>query len=168
MRRTSSPGPLRAALAPLCAGFLLLACGAVGNSTERTETMNAESGKPSLAERAARATAAMGITLPASATVEYADYTEGHDDVARLLVTMPTADWQAMKAAPPLSQIDPRAWSADNVFHLGPDAGAWNPETAEGIEAAQTHIAGGRQALNVGVAPPLDGMVRVYLHWFQL
>ena len=165
MRRMSPPRPLRPALAPLFVGFLLLACGGVVNSTERIETMNAESGQSS---QAARATAAMGIALPASATVEFADYTEGHDDAARLLVKMPQADWETMKAAPPFSQIDERAWSADNVFHLGPDTGAWNPEAAEGIEAAQTHLAGGRQALNVGVAPPRDGMVRVYLHWFQL
>lgn len=158
----------RAALLPLSASLLLLACGGAGNSTERTETMNADSSQPSQADQVARITAAMALALPASAHVDYAEYIEGHDDAARLLVTMPQADWDAMKAGEPFSGIDPRAWSTDNVVHLGPDAGAWRPEEAQGVEAAQTHIAGGRQVLNVGVAPPADGKVQVYLHWFQL
>jgi hypothetical protein len=147
---------------------LLAACGGAGNSTERTETMSAESRDPASSADVARITAAMGIDLPASATVDYAEYIEGVDDATRLMVTMPQADWEAMKAAPPIADIDPRAWAAENVVHLGPDAGAWQPEATPGVEAAQMHIAEGRQALNVGFVPADGGTVRVYFHWFQL
>jgi hypothetical protein len=155
-------------LAPACASFLLVACNGDGRASERTDTMTAQSSPHSQAQVAERIARLAGFDLPASAKVVFADYTQGHDDSARLLIDLPEADWLAMKAKPPLAAIDQRAWSPDNVFHLGPAEGPWQPGQAAGLEVAQTPVAEGRQSLNVGVAPAQGGKVRVYLHWFQL
>lgn len=158
----------RLLLANACASLMLVACNDDGRARERTDTMSAQSSPQGQAELAARIAKLAGLDLPASAEVVFADYTQGHDDAARLLVDLPEADWTALKARPPLSAIDLRAWSADNVFHLGPAQGPWQPGEAEGLEVAQTPVAEGRQSLNVGVMPAQGGKVRVYLHWYQL
>lgn len=155
-------------LAPIWASFLLIACDGDGRASERTDTMSAEPAPQTQAEAAARIGLLTGIDLPASAKVVFADYTEGQDDSARLLIDLPEAEWQALKTRPPLAAIDPRAWSADNIFHLGPAEGPWQPKETQGLEVAQTPVADGRQSLNVGVAPVDGGMMRVYIHWFQL
>lgn len=145
---------------------MLLACGDADNSSDRTmPTMSQPSGPAADANQIARR---IGIALPPAAKVEYASTTAGHDDSARLILVMPEADWTAMKAAPPFAGIDPATFVSAQTFHLGDDEGVWNPRSVPGLIAAQTYLKGQAESLNVGVAPPQGGQVRVYLFWYQL
>jgi hypothetical protein len=121
-----------------------------------------------LAGKASEIAGRIGLSIPASAKVEYAEAIAGQDDAARLIYSMPETDWRSMRDAPPLGVIDPQTWSGDNVFHLGPDEGEWNPRSVKGLQVAQTMLKGGAETINVGVAPPQGGTVRVFLFWHQL
>lgn len=110
----------------------------------------------------------IGLTPPPSAQIEYADYTNGMDDAARLLLVMPQGDWTAFLAG--IVRRAPRApeFGEDLNFALGPDKQGWNPNAARGLKTGQ--VAWGvneSEGLNIGVAPAGDGKVRVFLFWHQ-
>lgn len=156
-------------------GLMIVACGNAGDTTRRTQqTMNGEidrndaGGATDMAALGRSVARRAGIELPASATIEFADAVAGHDDAARLIFTVSAADWEKLKAAPPIGLIDPATFVASQAFHLGRDEGVWNPRSVAGLIAGQTFLKDQAEALNVGVAPEQAGVVRVYIFWHQL
>jgi hypothetical protein len=121
----------------------------------------------SSAEKGAAVARKIGLDFPASAVIEFADYMEGPDDNARLVVALPAADWAALASKPPFAGAD---FSADHNHHLAPDdaRGAWQPEKILGLQTAQVPFRDGRESLNIGVQKQADGPVRLYLFWYQL
>lgn len=110
----------------------------------------------------------IGLDLPATATVDYAEQISGRDDAARLSASMSASDWKSLKARLPASAADPQAFSPDANFHLGPDEGAWQPSRATGLTTVQLPWRDGAESLNLGFAPADGEQVRVFLFWHQL
>lgn len=110
----------------------------------------------------------IGLTLPSSAQVEYADYTAGMDDAARLLLLMSQADWTAFLDGIVRKAPRPPEFGEDLNFALGPEKEGWKPETTKGLKTGQV-VWGVNQSegLNIGFAPVGDGKVRVFLFWHQ-
>jgi hypothetical protein len=130
--------------------------------------MSAQSSWQDIAATASAIADRIGVSFPASATPVYAQKISGHDDAARLIYEMPTADWYTMRSSPPFDAIGPEYWSPDNAHHLGQDEGAWNPRSVKGMPVVQIPLKDGTESLNVG-ATPVDGdTMRVYVFWFQL
>ncbi len=118
----------------------------------------------------ARATAALvkrvGLALPASDTIEHSDESQGIDDAIWLVVVMPRADWEALRARLP-AEDGPPVFSTGSNLMLGPDNGAWRPSEAAGLTSAQLRWAGGAQTLNIGVVQAL-GKIRLFLFWHEM
>jgi hypothetical protein len=141
--------------------LMLAASGCDAPSSDRSAIATTATDQAAILKR-------IGLTLPPSARVEYADYMAGMDDAARLLMTMTDADWQAF-----LTDITRRAPRLPEFLEdanplLGPTDGKWNPSATKGLKTGQV-VWGVNQSegLNIGFAPVGDGKVRVFLFWHQ-
>ena len=123
--------------------------------------------KASLQEEADTIFKRVGLTPPPSAVVEYAEYQHGMDDSARLVMMMPTADWKAMQASPPLNSVAPDLYLREEAASLGANKEGWRPRDDPSVVATQVLLNGGLEGLNVGVGSAGTGRVRVYLYWIQ-
>jgi hypothetical protein len=145
--------PSRRFLAPLLA---ILMAGCEGTGGGETLEMRSRSSQQ-----------AAGLTLPASAKVVFAHQMHGMDDAAQIIAVMPVADWHALErrieATVPGIEPPTREGAAD----LGSDQGDWQPGKQPELTARQLLWRNGVEALNVGVAPAGQGMVRVFIFWFQ-
>jgi hypothetical protein len=143
----------------------LAACGDTNVGQERTDRTSETFS--SVQAQGVAVAEKIGLRFPANATIEFADYMEGPDDNARLVVTLPAAHWEKLSAKPPFAGA---AYSADNNHHMAPDdaRGPWAPEKAANLETAQVPYRDGREALNVGVSKQANGNVRLFLFWYQL
>ncbi len=108
----------------------------------------------------------IGLDRPAGSRIVLAEYDEGRDDAARLILTMSPDAWAQMRTTSPLGQIAPDQYTSDDVLRLGQEHGAWHPRRDDGVVATQIGIRPG-EFLNVGFGLTNDGQVRVYLFWFQ-
>lgn len=121
----------------------------------------------SLKEQADTIFKRIGLTPPPSAVVEYAEYQHGMDDSARLVMVMPTADWTAMQASPPLNSVAPDLYLREEAASLGASREGWRPGDDPSVVATQVLLNGGLEGLNVGVGSAGTDRVRVYLYWIQ-
>ena len=146
---------------------LLLGCVDAKPSDERSVKMNEAGSSHDVASRGRKFAEKMGLVFPRSAQFSLADYEEGHDDNARLIVTMPLSDWDKLRRA---SVFAGATFSGDSNHHLGPDdpSGPWQFSDLAGLQTAQLSVGGGRESLNVGYAPAKNDMVTLYIFWFQL
>jgi hypothetical protein len=159
---------LSASLIPIAIAMflqLLAACGDTNTGQERPDRMSENASTAQLSGVAIAEK--IGLRFPANATIEFADYMEGPDDNARLVVTLPATDWETLSAKPPFVGA---AYSADNNHHMAPDdaRGPWAPEKAANLETAQVPYRDGREALNIGLSRQANGNVRLFLFWYQL
>jgi len=110
----------------------------------------------------------IGLALPPSAQVEYADHTAGMDDAARVLLVMSQADWVAFLDGIVRRSPRPPEFADDLNFALYPEKQGWNPGSVKGLTTGQ--VAWGvnqSEGLNIGFAPADGGRVQVFLFWHQ-
>lgn len=108
----------------------------------------------------------IGLTVPASATVEYSRVERGLDDSARIVLLMTAADWARMRSSPPLDAVPPERYDADGAMALGASDEGCRPGEQPGIVGAQVRLPDA-EILDFGVAPVEGGRVRVFLFWFE-
>ncbi|MGH6615302.1 hypothetical protein [Sphingomonas sp.] len=109
----------------------------------------------------------IGLELPPTARIEFAEQQAGQDDSARLVAVMPVGDWKALLARLPIAKTDQSPFEAEANFHLGTDRGQWTPDKTKGLETVQLPWHGGVESLNLGIAPASRGEVRLYIYWYQ-
>lgn len=143
------------------AAIVVASCGQAAPHTQRN-AVNDLSPK----QRAQAILTRIGLTASAATRVEFAEYSVGMDDSARLTMVMPQADWAAIQAAPPLNAAPPGSYTAEEAMRLGEDAGDWRPQADKGVVATQLRLKSG-EFLNIGTSQAAAGQVRVYLFWFQ-
>jgi hypothetical protein len=143
----------------------LCACSDAQTRPEGTDKMTKTSQIKDADAHGRDVAAKISLALPAATKFEFADYMQGHDDNARLIVTLSANDWAALSAKPPFSGA---AYAPENMFHMAPDDGAWAPSKEKNMGVAQVPYHGGTQSLNIGLKPLDDGSVRLYLFWYQL
>lgn len=141
---------------------LVLAAGACSGAGARTETEKMSG----TAAQAPKIAAQMGITIPADATVDYAEPIEGRDSAARLVLVLPEAAWASWRGQLVPTGPDQPPFTALENYELGADQGGWTPSKAPGLTTTQVHWRGS-ESLNIGQSPTGDGRVRVFLFWFQ-
>jgi hypothetical protein len=147
----------------LATAGLVGACGQASPNSERNAMSRTASQK---SQDHAALLQRLGLEIPSSATIEFAQYQRGMDDNARLILLMPAADWAAMQAEPPFDAVRPERYTAEGAVRLGPSEGAWHPADEAEIRGAQIPMDHAKY-MNVGVAPAEGGRVRVYLFWFE-
>lgn len=108
----------------------------------------------------------VGLTPPPSARIEFAEYQNGLDDNARVIMVMPAADWVTMQATPPLNAVRPEAYAREGLHRLGTSDAKWRAREDPSVVVAQMKV-NGSEYLNVGIGDASGGRVRVYLFWFQ-
>lgn len=108
----------------------------------------------------------IGLTIPADATVEYAERIDGRDSAARLVLIVPAASWTRWRDTLVPAAVDQPPFTAAENYELGSDEGLWTPSKAAGLTTVQRRWRGS-ELLNIGQSPQSDGRVRVYLFWFQ-
>lgn len=147
---------------PILAMFTVASCdGPNARDTRPTTTAGQQNEASVIVQR-------IGLALPATAAIEFAEQIEGQDDAARLIAVMPDKDWQALLATLPASDPQQPPFSPEANFHLGPDEGQWQPGKASGLSTMQLAWKGGAEALNLGVAPAAAGQTRLFVFWHQL
>jgi hypothetical protein len=118
----------------------------------------------------ARSTAsqqAVGLKLPASARVEFVHQMPGIDDAAQIIAVMPITDWHALERRIEATVLGTQPPSRDGIAFLGTDNGDWQPSKQPGLTAHQVPWRDGVESLNIGAAPAGQGMVRVFIFWFE-
>lgn len=119
----------------------------------------------------ARSTAsqqAVGLTLPASARVEFVHQMHGIDDAAQIIAVMPITEWHALESRIEATVPGTQLPSRDGIAFLGTDNGDWQPSKQPGLTARQVLGRGGVESLNIGAAPAGSGLVRVFIFWFEM
>jgi hypothetical protein len=109
--------------------------------------------------------AEIGVTAPAGAVIEHAEWMPGSEAGARVVVLAPAREWPRWRAH--LVPTNARFTREDNV-QLGSDHDGWAPGKAVGLATVSGPWRGGTEALNIGRAPAGGGRVRVFLYWHQL
>ncbi len=110
----------------------------------------------------------IGLSLPSSARVEYAEQMPGRDDAARLIMVLDEADWKIVQSRLVDKGSDQPIFSEDDNFHLGSDEDGWKPGEAAALKTAQLPWADGVESLNLGIARAEAGQVRLFVFWHQL
>jgi hypothetical protein len=149
--------------------LLVSGCSADAPQQERQTSMAREtqqSGATSTADMSA-IVKKIGLSLPDGAKIEFADYQTGHDDNARIVVSMSQAQWNNLSKQQPYAGAD---FSPDNNHHMAPDdtTGPWAPEKAPDLATAQMSADNGMASLNVGVSKQADTTIKLYIFWYRL
>lgn len=145
---------LAKAAAPLLV-ILMTGCGGVAD-------------RETLEVRSKASQQAIGLTLPASARVIFADRMRGLDDAARIIAVMPAADWRDLERRLLATVPDAAPPTREAVAHLGTDHDGWTPGKQAQLTARQLPWRGGAESLNIGAAPAGPGMMRVFIFWFEI
>jgi len=128
--------------------------------TDMTEQSGTDAGQATLKR--------IGLTLPASARIEHAEQIPGQDNAVRVIAVLTEAEWASVTSHLTGAGGEKPVFSADDNFHLGPDADSWKPSAAQGLKTAQLPWGKGRESLNLGIAPAESGQVRLFVFWHQL
>jgi hypothetical protein len=95
-----SPAKSHAKLAFLATALLcVLACQDDTRAQKKEDAMSKSSGE-NVQSKGQVIAQKIGLTLPPGASFELADYTDGQDDSARIIVRMPRADWEMLAKTP--------------------------------------------------------------------
>lgn len=101
----------------------------------------------------------LGLAFPPSSRLLGAERDEGMDDLVRVKIVMPRAEWAMFVKTSP---VQPEVMDPGTRGFLGPDHGWWDPNRAPGIRTGQAQLPGARY-LNIGVDDDGGPVVTVYI-----